>query len=93
MGLEELMGSLLMFEIELKEGSKEINKLVGLWAEIELPIDKDLLSNNFKRSIKRLNTQEKGDPQTRKIASSTFSPAKFGKTQRSLGPNIRNKPI
>ena len=40
MRLEELMGSLLMFEIELNEESKERKKLVGLRAKSELPVMK-----------------------------------------------------
>ena len=39
MQLEELMGSLRSFEIELSEKSEERNKLMGLRAESELPVD------------------------------------------------------
>ena len=39
MRLEELMGSLLTFEIYMNEESKEKNKIVELRAESELPID------------------------------------------------------
>ena len=39
MRLEELMGSLRSFEIELSEEAKERKKLVGLRAKSELPND------------------------------------------------------
>ena len=63
------MGSLRTFEIEVNEKSKERKKLVGLRAEFELPVDEGnelleyvaLLSKNFERAIKRLNTQAKGN--------------------------------
>ena len=90
-----------MFEIELNEESKERKKLMGLRVESEPPIDEGnelsefvaLISKNFERSIKRLNTQAKGNPQTQKIASGTFNLTKFSRTQGSLGPNIINKSI
>ena len=55
MRLEELMGSLLMFEMELNEESKERKKLVGLRAKSKLHVDEGnelseyvaLLSKNF----------------------------------------------
>ena len=58
-----------MFEIELNEESKERKKLVGLTVEFEPPVDEGnelskfmaLLSKNFGRAIKRLNTQAKGN--------------------------------
>ena len=70
MRLEELMGSLLTFEIEPNEEFKERNKPVGLRAKYGLLVDEGnelleyvaLLSNNFERVIKRLNAQEKGIP-------------------------------
>ena len=100
MRLEELMGSLLMFEIELNEESKERKKLMGLRDKSEPPVDEGnellefvaLLSKIFEIAIKRLNTQ-KGNPQTQKIAYDTFNPTKFGKTQGSLRQSIRNKSI
>ena len=74
MRLEELMGSLLTFEIEINEDSKEKKKIVELRAESELPIDERnellesiaLLSKNFEKAIKRLNARSKGILQTRK---------------------------
>ena len=39
MRFEELLGSLLMHEIELNEEFKERNKLIGLRVEFELPVD------------------------------------------------------
>ena len=39
MRLEELMGSLGKFEIELTEESKERKKLVELWAKFKLLVD------------------------------------------------------
>ena len=97
MRLEELMGSLLLFEIDLNEESKERKKL----DKSEPPVDEGnellefmaLLSKNFERVIKRLNTQVKGNPQTQKIAYGTFNPTKFGRTQGSLRKNIINKSI
>ena len=76
MRLEELMGSILTFEIGLNEESKERKKLVGLRAEFKPHVDEgnevlefvSLLPKNFERAIKRSNTQAKGSPQTRKIA-------------------------
>ena len=101
MRLEELMGSLLTFEIELNEESKERKKLVGLRVESKPPIDEGnelsefvaLLSKKFERDIKRLNTQVTGNPQTRKIASGMFNSTKISKTQGFPGPNIINKSI
>ena len=60
MRLEELIGSLRTFEIELSEESKERKKLVGLRVESELINHKGneflesmaLLSKNFERAIK-----------------------------------------
>ena len=68
--LEEIMGSLLTFEIELIEESKERKKLIRLTAESKLPVDEGnelsesmaLLIKNFERAIKRLNAQAKGNP-------------------------------
>ena len=65
--LEELVGSLLTFEKELNKESKERKKLVGLRAKSELLVDEGnelsesvaLLSKNFEKAIKRLNTQAK----------------------------------
>ena len=101
MTLEELMGSLLMFEIELNKESKERKKLIRLRVESKLLVDEGnelsesmtLLSNNFERAIKRLNAQEKGNPQTRKIAFATLNPIKFGRTLGSPRPNIMKKTI
>ena len=84
MRLEELMGSLRAFEIELSEKSKEMKKLVGLRIESKLPNDEEseflasmaLLSKNFERALERLNTQAKGNPQPRKFTSRTFNPPK-----------------
>ena len=53
-----------MFEIELSEESKERKKLVGLRVESKQALDEGndlsesvaLLSKNFERAIKRLNT-------------------------------------
>ena len=64
MRLEESMRSLLTFEIELNEDSNERMKLVGLRVETKLLVDEGnglsesmaLLSKNFERAIKRLNT-------------------------------------
>ena len=59
-----------------------------LRAEFELTIDEGnelsksiaLMSNNFERAIKRLNTKAKCNHKTRKISYATFNPTKFGKT-------------
>ena len=67
MRLEESMGSLLTFKIELNKESQERKKLVGLRVESKLPVNEGnelseyvaLLSNNFERAIKRLNAQAK----------------------------------
>ena len=67
MRLEELKGSLRSFEIELNDESKERKKLVGLRVESELPSDKGsefsklvaMLSKNFEKALKGLNTQQK----------------------------------
>ena len=48
MRLEELMGSLLKFEIELNEEYKERKKLVRLRVESELPVDE---GNKLSKSI------------------------------------------
>ena len=64
MRLEELIGSLRTFEIELSKESKERKKLMELRAKFELPNDEGseflesvaLLSKNFERALKRLNT-------------------------------------
>ena len=101
MRLEELKGSLLTFEIKMNEVSTERKKLVGLRAEFELLVDEEnelsesmaLMSKNFERAIKRLNAQVKGNPQIGKIAFSTLNPTKFGRTQGSLGQNIKNQSI
>ena len=60
MRLEELMGSIRTFEIDLNEEANERKKFVGLRAEFELPNDESdelfesvaLLSKNFERAIK-----------------------------------------
>ena len=39
MGLEELMGSLCTFEIEISKKAKERKKVVGIRVESELPSD------------------------------------------------------
>ena len=70
MRLEELVGSLGTFEIELSEEFRGRKKIVGLRAESKLPNDEGskfsksvaLLSMNFERALKRLNTQVKGNP-------------------------------
>ena len=52
-----------------------------------------LLSKNFERALKRLNTQVKGNSQTRKSSFGTFNPTKPGRTQGTPWLNLRNKPI
>ena len=92
MRLEEPMESLLTFEIELNEESKEMKKLVGLRAESEQPVDEGnelsesmaFLSKNFERAIKMLNNQAKDNPQTQKTAYGTFNPTTFGRTQGTI---------
>ena len=101
MRLEELMVSVCRFEIELSEESKEMNKLVGLRTEFELPVDErnelsesvTLLLKFFERAIKSLNTWVKGNLQTCKISYGTFIPIELGRTQGTPGPNIRDKSI
>ena len=99
MRLEELIGSLRTFEIELSKESKERKKLMELRAKFELPNDEGseflesvaLLSKNFERALKRLNTQEKGNSQTSKFTYGTFNSTKPGKTQGTPWLNLRNK--
>ena len=50
-----------------------------------------LLSKKFERALKRLNTLEKGNSQTRKFAYGTCNPTK--PTQGTIRSNLRNKPI
>ena len=60
MRLEEHIGFLRTFEIELSEDSKERKNLMGLRVESELPNDEgseflnsvSLLSKNFERALK-----------------------------------------
>ena len=88
--LEELMGSLQTFEIELSEESKERKNLMGLRVKSELPTAKGsefsksmaLLSNNFERAQKRLNTQVTSNSLTRKFSFGTFNPTNEGRTLR-----------
>ena len=70
-----------------------------LRVESELPNDEGcefsesmaLLSKKFERALKRLNTLEKGNSQTRKFAYRTCNPTK--PTQGTIRSNLRNKPI
>ena len=95
------MGFLQTFEIELNEESKERKKLVGLRVESELPNDESseyselvaLLSNNFEKVLKRLNTRVKGNSHTCKCAPGAFNLTKPVRTQGTPGLNSINKPI
>ena len=101
MRIEELMRSLRTFEIELNEESKERKKLVGLRSKSKLPNDEGsefsklvaLLSKNFERALKMLNTQAKCNSQTRKFAHRGFTLTRPIRTQETLGLNLRKKPI
>ena len=55
MRLEELMESLLTFELKLNEESKERNKLVGLRAESKLPTDE---GNEVSKSLALLSNKK-----------------------------------
>ena len=61
------MGLRVESKLALNEGN-ELSEFVAL------------LSKNFERAIKRLNTQEKGNAHIRKTTYGTFNPTKFGKT-------------
>ena len=99
--LEELIGSLLTFKIELNKEPEERNKPMGQRAKSKPPVDDGnelsksvaLLSKNFERAIKRLNAQAKGNPLTQKFPYGTFNSTKFGMAQGSPGPNFKNKSI
>ena len=77
-----------------------MKKLVGLRTKFEPPNDESdelsesmaLLSKNIERDIIRLKTWAKGNTQTRKLASSSFNPTKFGRMQGGTSrPNPRSK--